>query len=166
MLTEKRRTVRQRPSTSPRTARLDPGPHQLELDDARVRQLWRRVNEEAARQDQRAAEDAHDQGTLLNEIAALTLDRTSDEVAAHFLLGADAARERMAVARTTSRLMAGFYGLERIRLGLRLLAHYGLARLEQLETMDLPVQDADGTPVRFPATREGLERAVRTLEKP
>lgn len=165
MTSDKRRSVRRPSAASPRIAKLEPDSGvQLDLDDARLRQLWRRVNEDAGRQDQRAAEDAHDQGTLLNEIAQLSFHRTTDEVAAEFFLGAEAARERMAIAKATTRLMAGFYGLERLRLGLRLMTHFGLRSLDQLETVELPVRYPDGTAVRFPAPREWLERALAAIE--
>ncbi len=154
------RSRRLRSSALSREARLSPV-DQLDLSDALVEALVRRVNEEAERQDRRAAEDFFDQGALLNEIALLTLDEES--AAARFVDGADAARERMRLARATTRLLAGVYGLERCRLGLGLLERFELESFDQLEAVDLPVERAGGRAVRFPATRELLARALERL---
>jgi hypothetical protein len=153
-----------RPS-SPRLARLAPADdRQLDLTQALASAVLRRVNEEAERADRRAAEDLWDQGRLLLELVELREDGDVDAVCAGFVDGSEAAHERMRIARSTSRILAGVYGAARLVLGLRLLELLGLSRLDQLETVDLPVADAEGRPVRFPASREQLEVAVALLE--
>ncbi|MFM2153427.1 MAG: hypothetical protein RL199_1862 [Pseudomonadota bacterium] len=152
-------------SSSARLARLPSGDdRQLDLTHALESAVLRRVNEEAERADRRAAEDLWDQGRLLLELVELRSDGDVDAVCAQFVEGAEAAHERMHIARATSRILAGVYGAARLQLGLRLLELLGLKRLDQLETVDLPVADADGRPVRFPATREQLAVAVALLE--
>jgi hypothetical protein len=137
---------------------------QLDLTHALESAVLRRVNEEAERADRRAAEDLWDQGRLLLELVEMRGDGDVDGVCARFVDGALAAHERIRIARATSRLLAGVYGAARLQFGLRLLDLLGLSRLDQLETVDLPVADSDGRPVRFPATREQLEVALQILE--
>ena len=154
-----------RPSapSSDRTARLPRvDARQLSLPDPVEQALWRRVVDESERCDRRIAEDLWDQGNILEELALLAGSR--DEVARRFPEGFDAAQERMRIARSTSRFLAGIYGLSRLRLGLTLIDRLGLTSLDQLECVDLPVTDLEGKAVRFPATRELLERAVREID--
>lgn len=155
------RRLRRPSAVFAKEARAPAHPEQLDLTDALAQALVRRANEEAERHDRRAAEDLFEQGTLLNEIAQLTFDEAS--VAALFVEGPLAALERMRLARATTRLLAGVYGLERCRLGLELLEHFGLKSFDQLEAVDLPVARADGRPARFPATRELLAQALAVL---
>ena len=68
-----------------------------------------------------------------------------------------------AIARSTTRLLAGVYGMTRLRLGLVLMEYFELKRLDQLEGVDLPVRDADGVSVRFPATAGLLRTAIRNV---
>lgn len=151
-----------RTDVAPRISRLaDPDGRQLEFPDVLVESLLRRVNEEAEKADRRAAEDLWDQGALLNETAAMMHD--PDAVVRRFVDGADAARERMGIAKATTRWLAGVYGLSRLRLGMLLLERVGLASLDQLEAVDLPVKGPDARPVRFPATRAQLVDALGRL---
>ena len=135
---------------------------QLTLPDPVVQALWQRVIDESERTDRRTAEDLWDQGHVLEELVLLTGSR--DDVERRFPEGPQAARERMRIARTTSRWLAGVYGLARLRLGLVLLDRTGLTTLDQLECVDLPVTGPDGKPARFPATREQLEIALALLD--
>lgn len=153
-----------RPSSA-RSARLSAfDDRQLDLTHALESAVLRRVNEEAERADRRAAEDLWDQGRLLLELLELRGDGDVDAVCVRFVDGAEAGHERLRIARATGRLLSGVYGAARLKLGLRLLDLLGLTTFDQLESVDLPVADADGRPVRFPATREQLEVAVQLLE--
>jgi hypothetical protein len=152
-----------RRSPAARLARLAPlDDRQLELSQALETAVLRRVNEEAERADRRAAEDLWEQGQLLLELVELRGD--ADAVCAQFVDGPEAARERMRMAKATSRLLAGIYGAARLQLGVALLERLGLSKLDELEGVDLPVADSDGRPVRFPATREQLEAALALLD--
>jgi hypothetical protein len=156
-LSGRRRSATPRASSRAATPAFDE--RQLDLRDALSEALFRRVNEDAEREDRRTAEDAWDQGALLNELVALGLD--VEEVAARYVGGAALAHERMQLARSTTRLLAAVWGLARVRLGLALLARLKLRRLEQLEDVELPA--VAGT-VRFPATVSQLEYALAALE--
>lgn len=151
-----------RRSATPRSSARSGSPYvderQLDLRDALADALLRRVNEDAEREDRRAAEDAWDQGTLLNELVALGLP--PDDVAARYGGGPELAHERMRLARSTTRLLASVWGLARVRLGLALLGALGLKRLEQLEDVELP--SSSGV-VRFPATVPQLRHALASL---
>jgi hypothetical protein len=157
------RLTRRDGTHSERTARLPrEDDRQLDLSDLLTNALLRRVNDEAERADRRAAEDWWDQGTLLNEAAAMV--GLAERVSARFVDGPEAALERMRVAKVTTRWLAGVYGLRRLRLGLRLLDLLHLGSLVELESVDLPALGPDGEPARFPATAGALEAAVRALE--
>jgi len=142
---------------SARAARLA-DERQLDLRDTLAGALERRVNEECEREDRRAAEDAYDQGALLNELVDLGL--SPDEVAARYAGGPELAHERMRLARATTRLLAGYWGLARVRLGLALMSKLRLTRMELLETVDLKTPAGV---VHFPASVAELEAALDSL---